>query len=208
MTKDKRCKICTECGNYCFDDASPEIVFIDENRVVCEDCSIDFEEVDGVLRMRVQNMTELEKLKAENVRQKAEIQTFKKKITPIEIIRAASWLTRNDLDIVRNLWGAQSVIASVWDLFLRIPEHRQANIRPLIDAALEAATMLNNINSAIAEKISKDKGVGDKRYNELVVETIRMLDTLSGKIKRCESCVDALERKKIIKDELVKELAG
>lgn len=152
-------------------------------------------------------MTELEKLKAENDRLKAEIQTFKKKTTDIEIIRAASWLTRHELNIVRNLWGAESVIASVWDLFMQVPEHRQANIRPLIDAALEAATMLNNINSAIAEKISKDKGVGDKRYNDLVVETIRMLDTLSGKIKRCESCADALERKKFIKTELVKGLA-
>lgn len=148
-------------------------------------------------------MTELEKLKAENERLKAEIQTFKHKTKDQKIHAAATWLTSHETDIVRNLWGAESVIASVWDMYFKMPKGvRKTAILPLIEKAMEIATELNLVNTAIAEKISKE--ITPEKYNNLVIDTIRMLDTLGGKIRRCETCVDALERKKIIKAELIK----
>jgi len=147
----------------------------------------------------------IEKLKAENLKLKAEIQTFKHTTKDLEIHRAATWLTRNEQNIVMNLWGAESIIASVWDMYFNMPDGvKKTNIEPIVTRAMEIATELNMINTAIAEKYSKN--LSEKNYTELIIDTIRMLDTLSGKIRRCETCSDALERKKVIKAELIKEL--
>lgn len=43
---------CTSCGQECFDEHSPEVVFKDDNNCICEECSIDYEEVDGVIQLR------------------------------------------------------------------------------------------------------------------------------------------------------------
>lgn len=146
----------------------------------------------------------IEKLKRENDFLRAEIKSVQLKTKDLSVHKAATWLSKNEIDIVRNLWGAESIIASVWDMHLKAPENQRKEIRPLIDKALEIAAELNDVNSAIAEKILRV--IGDKAYSDLVVETIRMLDTLSGKIRNCETCASALDRKRIIKAELVKEL--
>lgn len=38
---------CTVCGGRCYENQSPEVVFRTEEDVICENCSIDYEEVDG-----------------------------------------------------------------------------------------------------------------------------------------------------------------
>lgn len=43
---------CTCCGKECYNDKYLEVVFKDENSVICEECSIDYEEVDGQIRKR------------------------------------------------------------------------------------------------------------------------------------------------------------
>lgn len=37
---------CTNCGKACFESAYPEIIFRDNDNLICEECSIDFE-MDG-----------------------------------------------------------------------------------------------------------------------------------------------------------------
>lgn len=43
---------CTACGQECFSEQHPEVVFHDENNCICEECSIDYEEVNGVVQYR------------------------------------------------------------------------------------------------------------------------------------------------------------
>ena len=43
---------CTECGQECFDEQFPQVVFLDESNCVCEQCSIDYEEVNGKVQYR------------------------------------------------------------------------------------------------------------------------------------------------------------
>jgi len=44
---------CTACGNECFEDEIyPQAVFWDDKKCICEECSIDFEEFDGVVQFR------------------------------------------------------------------------------------------------------------------------------------------------------------
>lgn len=43
---------CTSCGKECFENDYPEIVFRDENNCICEECSIDYDEVDGIVQLR------------------------------------------------------------------------------------------------------------------------------------------------------------
>jgi len=45
-------QVCTECGGACFDNSYPEVVFSDSENRICENCSIDFEEVEGRLQRR------------------------------------------------------------------------------------------------------------------------------------------------------------
>lgn len=42
---------CTNCGQECYYTQEPEIVFADDENIICEDCSIDFYEADdGTIR--------------------------------------------------------------------------------------------------------------------------------------------------------------
>lgn len=44
---------CTSCGKECFNEQYPEVVFKNENNCICEECSIDYEELsDGVIQLR------------------------------------------------------------------------------------------------------------------------------------------------------------
>jgi hypothetical protein len=44
---------CSCCGEECFEDRYPEIVFVDnEGIVICENCSINFEEEDNGIVVR------------------------------------------------------------------------------------------------------------------------------------------------------------
>jgi len=44
---------CTACGQECFEDVIyPQAVFWDDKKCVCEECSIDFEDVNGVVQFR------------------------------------------------------------------------------------------------------------------------------------------------------------
>lgn len=50
---------CTNCGQECYYTQSPEIVFTDENNIICEDCSIDFCEADDgtIIKIRISGRT-------------------------------------------------------------------------------------------------------------------------------------------------------
>ena len=43
---------CTVCGQECYDETYPEVVFKDEKYCVCEECSIDYEEVNSKVQYR------------------------------------------------------------------------------------------------------------------------------------------------------------
>ena len=43
---------CTSCGQECFEEKYPEVVFQDENNCICEECSIDYEEVNDKIQYR------------------------------------------------------------------------------------------------------------------------------------------------------------
>lgn len=43
---------CTVCGQNCFDDQYPEVVFKDKEKCICEECSIDYEEVNRKIQRR------------------------------------------------------------------------------------------------------------------------------------------------------------
>ena len=45
-------KKCIVCGNECHANRFPEVVFTHKSGPICEKCSIDFEEVDGVVQFR------------------------------------------------------------------------------------------------------------------------------------------------------------
>jgi len=48
---------CTNCGQECFDDVSPEVVFSDKKNIICEECSIDFEMIgDKVVERKINNL--------------------------------------------------------------------------------------------------------------------------------------------------------
>lgn len=40
---------CTVCNQECFLDSYPEVVFTDDTHCICEECSVDFEEIDGYI---------------------------------------------------------------------------------------------------------------------------------------------------------------
>ena len=42
---------CTNCGQECFS-SDPEVVFRDEKTIICENCSVDFEQEEGKVRYR------------------------------------------------------------------------------------------------------------------------------------------------------------
>jgi hypothetical protein len=46
---------CQDCNRECFQDKYPEVVFRDECHCICEDCSIDYEEVKGKIQLREPN---------------------------------------------------------------------------------------------------------------------------------------------------------
>jgi hypothetical protein len=48
---------CTDCGQICYNNKSPEVVFKDKDNCICEECSIDYEEVDGKVQYR-EDLTE------------------------------------------------------------------------------------------------------------------------------------------------------
>jgi len=45
---------CTNCGQTCYMEKYPEVVFINkkENIYICEECSINYEEINGVIQER------------------------------------------------------------------------------------------------------------------------------------------------------------
>jgi hypothetical protein len=43
---------CTSCGQECFAEQYPEVVFQDENNCICEKCSLDYEDVNGNIQYR------------------------------------------------------------------------------------------------------------------------------------------------------------
>lgn len=53
-TTDKKEKAgtCACCGEECFESDYPEVVFRDEENVICENCSIDYEQANGQVRRR------------------------------------------------------------------------------------------------------------------------------------------------------------
>jgi len=36
---------CTACGQECFDETYPQVVFQGNGKLICEECSIDYEEI-------------------------------------------------------------------------------------------------------------------------------------------------------------------
>ena len=43
---------CAACGQECFDETYPQVVFQDDKKCICEECSIDFEEIGDVVQFR------------------------------------------------------------------------------------------------------------------------------------------------------------
>lgn len=43
---------CSVCRKTCYDEQYPEVVFKDKKYCICEECSIDFEEVKGKVQFR------------------------------------------------------------------------------------------------------------------------------------------------------------
>lgn len=43
---------CTNCGCECKENSYPEIVFSDGKTIVCEKCSIDYEETENGIQLR------------------------------------------------------------------------------------------------------------------------------------------------------------
>lgn len=48
--------ICTNCGKECHKNKYPEIVFLDSENVICEECSIDYEQTNGKITKRKECM--------------------------------------------------------------------------------------------------------------------------------------------------------
>lgn len=45
-------KKCTSCNKRVYGNKYPEIVFSDKSHIICEDCSIDYEEINGKIQLR------------------------------------------------------------------------------------------------------------------------------------------------------------
>ncbi len=43
---------CTDCGQECFDEQFPEVIFSDEENCICEECSIEYEMIGGKVKKR------------------------------------------------------------------------------------------------------------------------------------------------------------
>jgi len=43
---------CTCCGKVCYPNSYPEVVFVDEMNVICEECSIDYDMKNGKVIVR------------------------------------------------------------------------------------------------------------------------------------------------------------
>jgi len=43
---------CTACGQECFDETYPEVMFSDDTHCICEECSMDYEEVGFKVQFR------------------------------------------------------------------------------------------------------------------------------------------------------------
>jgi hypothetical protein len=138
----------------------------------------------------------------ENEQLREKIKKLESKDLSDDIKQAIHYLSRNEKPIFTNLFAAESIIASVWDLYLQIPEKRREHLKPFIDKVMSFCDTLNVFNTALAEKASK--AMGNAEYQGMIIETIRVLDASSGKIKNCEVCIHALLRKTIIKKELNK----
>lgn len=50
---------CSVCGQECFEENYPEVVFKDDNNCICENCSIDYEEKDGKIQYREDLLEEM-----------------------------------------------------------------------------------------------------------------------------------------------------
>jgi len=47
---------CTSCGKECYEEQYPEVVFQNETNCICEECSIDYEELEnGIIHLREVN---------------------------------------------------------------------------------------------------------------------------------------------------------
>ena len=47
---------CTSCGKECYEEQYPEVVFQNETHCICEECSIDYEELEnGIIQLREEN---------------------------------------------------------------------------------------------------------------------------------------------------------
>lgn len=128
------------------------------------------------------------------------VKLLENKQLPTDVVEAISYLSRNEKSIFVNLFAGESMIASVWDLFLKIPENRQDKIKPLAKYIVNISEVFNMLDTELASKAVK--AMGKKEYSEMIVDTIRVLDVSAGKVKNCDICIHALDRKKIIRKEL------
>lgn len=132
-----------------------------------------------------------------------ELKVLQNKQLPNDVIEAITYLSRNEKSIFVNLFAGESMIASVWDLFLKIPESRQDKIKPLAKYIVNISEVFNMLDTELASKAVK--AMGRKEYSEMIVDTIRVLDVSAGKVKNCDICIHALDRKKVIRKELENE---
>lgn len=120
----------------------------------------------------------------------------------VDVKNAVFHMTRNERNIAINCFGSQTILAGIIDFALTMPKDKQKRIQPLIDHYISIADQLSEINDLLAPQMIK--AMGEKPYNNMIIDTIMMLDICSGKVKNCETCTSKLDHVKTIKQELKK----
>lgn len=127
-----------------------------------------------------------------------------KKILPVAVQHAIKYLGRNEKQMVINVWGAQAIVNSNHDLYVLIPEGRRNGVKPFMDMINKIGDDLESVNQMLAEHMIKQ--IGKAEYNDMLINCLKHLDIISGKIKKCDTCIDALDRKRVIRKEVFKEI--
>lgn len=119
---------------------------------------------------------------------------------PAEVKNAIFHMTRNERNIAINCFGSQTILAGIIDFALTMPKDKQKRIQPLIDYYISIADQLSEINDLLAPQMLK--AMGERQYNAMILDTIFMMDVASGKVKKCDTCINKNDHIKVIKQEI------
>ena len=144
-------------------------------------------------------------LRVELKREKEHIQFLESKELSYEVKQAIKHLTRNEKQLMINLLGGQSMLASVVDSYVKIPLDKQAKLKPIYDFIIGLAEQIDIFNEASADKWAEVLGV--KRYSDTVNDVACTNDFMGGKISKCHTCTAWLDQKSLNKRIIQQELA-